>query len=167
MAITNEFRKAVELGKKVRVRIMLKDSMLVDVTMRQFDEMLDYALVNISDLYDEHDEEELKYSSSEWNEAYLNSQMVSVVSNFSKERVDLLKNIVKFLYRKDTDNCIIGAEVSTDKPIITRNQVGIVMTTVGAVVTVSGIFSRRGVLVVGGLCLAACGVSIVFTDKEE
>lgn len=166
MAITNEFREAVELGKKVRVRIMLKDSMLVDVTMRQFDEMLDYALVNISDLYDEHDEEELKYSSSEWNEAYLNSQMVSVVSNFSKERVDLLKNIVKFLYR-DKDNCIIGAEVSTDKPIITRNQVGIGMTTVGAVVTVSGIFSRRGVLIVGGLCLAACGVSIVFTDKEE
>ena len=39
MAVTNEFKEAVDSGKKIRVRIMLKDIMLVDPTMRQFDEI--------------------------------------------------------------------------------------------------------------------------------
>ena len=40
MAITNEFMEAVQSGKMMRVRIMLKDSLLVDPTAAQFDEML-------------------------------------------------------------------------------------------------------------------------------
>ena len=51
MAITNEFRDAVQTGKKTRVRIMLKDMMLVDPTMKQFDEMLEFAKSNIPDLF--------------------------------------------------------------------------------------------------------------------
>lgn len=43
MAITNEFTEAVQSGKMMRVRIMLKDSLLVDPTAAQFDEMERYA----------------------------------------------------------------------------------------------------------------------------
>ena len=39
MAITNEFTEAVQAGNKMRVRIMLKDSLLVDPTAAQFNEM--------------------------------------------------------------------------------------------------------------------------------
>ena len=40
MAITSEFMEAVNNGNRTRVRIMLKDIMLVDPTMAKFDEML-------------------------------------------------------------------------------------------------------------------------------
>jgi hypothetical protein len=165
MALTNEFRETVESGKKVRVRIMLKDSMLVDPTMRQFDEMLSFALSKISDLYDEHDGEELKYSSSEWNETYLNSQMVSVVSNFSNERVELLRNMVSFIY-SDRVERIRNEETKHSNISITRKQVGIGVTTVGAVAAVAGICAHQAVLIAGGVVVAAVGVGIILTDKE-
>ncbi|MFR3728268.1 hypothetical protein [Lacrimispora sp.] len=165
MAITNEFREAVESGKKVRVRIMLKDMMLVDPTMRQFDEMLDFAIGKIPDLYDEHDEEELKFNSSEWNEAYLNSQMVAVVSNFSKERVDLLRNMVKYLYRNKAEH-IRSNETYKPNSSISRKQIGIGVTAVGAAAAVAGICVHQGALIAGGVVVAAVGVGIILTDKE-
>ena len=73
MAITSEFMEAVNNGNRTRVRIMLKDIMLVDPTMEKFDEMLKYASSKMNDLYDEHDDETLKYDRTEWNEAYLKS----------------------------------------------------------------------------------------------
>ena len=38
-----------------------------------------------------HDGETLDYDTSSWTKDYLNQQMVAVVNNFSRERVDLLK----------------------------------------------------------------------------
>ena len=57
MALTNEFIDAVANNKKTRVRIMLKDIMLVDPSMKAFNEMLSYAESNMDNLYDEHDGE--------------------------------------------------------------------------------------------------------------
>ena len=165
MAITNEFKEAVDSGKKIRVRIMLKDIMLVDPTMRQFDEMMTYALSKIPDLYDEHDEEELRYNSSEWNETYMNRQMVSVVNNFSKERVDLLRNMVKYIYRNKAENIRREEEYKQD-PTISRKQVGIGITAVGAVAADAGICANQGLIVVGGVVAAAVGVGLILTDKQ-
>ena len=54
MVLTNEFIEAVENKKKTRVRIMLKDTLLVDPSFRVFNEMLEYAECHILDLYDKH-----------------------------------------------------------------------------------------------------------------
>ena len=43
MALSNEFKDAVEQGKTTLVKIMLKDSLLLDKSGREFDEMLAYA----------------------------------------------------------------------------------------------------------------------------
>lgn len=165
MAITNEFKEAVETGKKTRVRIMLKDIMLVDPTMRQFDEMLTFAKSNITDLYDEHNGETLKYDSSEWNEAYLNIQMVTVVSNFSKERVELLRNMVKYIYRDKAERIHSNNQYQSSSTIA-RKQVGMGVTAVGAATTVAGICTQQGLLIAGGVVIAAVGVGLIVTDKE-
>lgn len=165
MAITNEFRDAVENGKKTRVRIMLKDIMLVDPTMKQFDEMLDFAKVNILDLFDEHDGETLKYDRGEWSESYLNNQMVVVVSNFSKERVELLRNMVKYIYRDKVEKINTSTQYQNTTSI-TKKQVGIGMTAAGAVATVAGICAHQGLLIAGGVVVAAVGVGLIVTDKE-
>lgn len=166
MVITDDFRDAVENGKKLRVRIMLKDSMLVDPTMRQFDEMLNHVSLKMQDLYDEHDGENLKYNRSDWDESYLNSQMVAVVSNFSKERVELLRNIVKHLYR-DKAARIHAQENASSDIHITRKQVGMGVAVAGTVVAVVGVCAQQGLMIAGGAVIAAVGVGIILTDKED
>ena len=145
MAITSEFMEAVNNGNRTRVRIMLKDIMLVDPTMEKFDEML-------------------KYASSKMNEAYLNNQMVVVVGNFSKERVELLRNMVRFLYRDKAEKIKTQAD-SEQSYQITRKQVGTGVTAVGAVAAVAGICVQSGALIAGGVVVAAVGVGMIVTDK--
>ena len=165
MAISNEFREAVSTGNKISVRIMLKDIMLVDPTMKQFKEMLDFAETNLQNLYDEHDGEVLKYDHSDWNVSYMNSQMVVVVNNFSKERVELLQNLVKFIY-KDKIQQINTSYQPKSKTGITKKQVGMGITAVGAATAVAGICASQGMLIAGGVVAAVVGVGLIVTDKE-
>lgn len=58
MALSADFIKAVDSNDTLMTRIMLKDSMLVDLTLNQFKERLAYAESKMSDLYDEHDGEQ-------------------------------------------------------------------------------------------------------------
>lgn len=95
MALTKEFRDAVEQGNLLRVRIMLKDSLLVDTSFEQFNEMLRYAELRLKGLWvsDEEDDEGFSQSPDE-----LNNILVGLVNCFSKRRVDHLKKLIKKIY---------------------------------------------------------------------
>lgn len=164
MVVTEEFRQAVEDKKIIRVRIMLKDSMLVDPTMLQFDEMISFALPLLDNLYDEHDDEILEYDKMQWNENYLNKEMVTVVNNFSKDRIELLRNIVKYLY-KDRVESIKNDRQKNTSSSVSRKQIGIGVTAVGAAVTIAGICTAEGLVIAGGVVIAAVGVAMIVTDK--
>lgn len=96
MAITNAFRSAVASGNVIGVRIMMKDSLLVDPTFAEFNQMEQYAR-NMNGLYDEHDGRELEEDKTAWNDDYMNKLMVQVVGNFSHERISRLNEIVRYL----------------------------------------------------------------------
>ena len=100
MALTDSFREAVLSGDVVSVRIMMEDSLLADRTFATFNEM-EKAAASMEGLYDEHDGEELVEDHSLWNDDYMNSQMVKVLSNFSHERLDHLKQVVRYLRPAD------------------------------------------------------------------
>lgn len=166
MAISQEFMETVDSGKTLRTKIMLKDSMLVDPSLVMFEEMIRYAEDKMPDIYDEHDEEVLKYSVGDWTESYLNAQMVAVVGNFSKERIELLKNVVRYLY-KDKANLIKEKRVKENNIHISRKQIGTGITIAGAAVTVMGICASEGMIIAGGVVLAATGVALIISDKEN
>ena len=166
MAISQEFMETVDMGKTLRTKIMLKDSMLVDPTLITFEEMISYAEDKMPDLYDEHDEEVLKYSVGDWTESYLNAQMVAVVGNFSRERIELLKNVVRYLY-KDKANIIKEERVKENFVHISRKQIGAGIAVAGAAVTVAGICASEGLIIAGGVVLAAAGVALIISDKEN
>lgn len=96
MALTNSFHEAVKEGNVRRVRIMMKDSLLVDPTFTDFNNMEKEAR-DMSGLYDAHDGREFISDASEWNNDYMDTLMVQVVSNFSHERIEHLKNVVEKL----------------------------------------------------------------------
>ena len=96
MAITNSFRDAVSSGNVKGIRIMMKDSLLVDPSFAEFDEMSRLA-AGVSGLYDVHDGRELQQDRSAWDDNYMDKLMVQVIGNFSKERLAHLQAVVKYL----------------------------------------------------------------------
>lgn len=161
MALTNEFIGAVDNRKLIRVRIMLKDSMLVDPSLNDYNEMLAYASSKLNDLFDEHDGEKLSYEMYDWNENYLNDQMVKVVNNFSNERLELLCNMVRKLYGKKFEEEVKNQTRSH----ISKKQIGTGAVAVGAVATIAGVCLSETALVVGGIAVTAVGAVMIITDK--
>lgn len=96
MALTNAFYEAVQSGNVRRVRIMMKNSLLVDPTFEEFHAM-EKATTSMSGLYDVHDKKEFVIDRNSWNDEYMNMVMVKVISNFSHERIDHLKDVVRYL----------------------------------------------------------------------
>ena len=167
MALTNEFIDAVANNKKTRVRIMLKDIMLVDPSMKAFNEMLSYAESNMDNLYDEHDGESLNSNSATWDEDYMNQQMVSVVTNFSMERVNTLKRIIEFLYgskveeTKETVSRTTATSSSPKNGLTGQQIVGGIVAVAGAGALIGGIVgSNVPIAIVGGVAIA--GGAILF-----
>ena len=96
MAITKAFTDAVASGDIRGIRIMMKDSLLVDLTSHDFNEMSRLA-AKVSGLYDAHDGRMFIEDSSAWNDDYMNKLMVQVVGNFSHECLSHLKEVVRYL----------------------------------------------------------------------
>ena len=170
MTLTKEFIDAVDNGKKTRVRIMLKDIMLVDPSLKKFNEMLAYAEKNLLDLYDEHNGEDLIYNSSMWDEDYMNQQMVLVVNNFSRERIELLKKIVEKLYSYKiyadlgSDNNTSSSGYKEKNSLTTVQVTGGVIAVAGAGALIGGIVSSSaaiaimgGIAMTGGIAMVALG----------
>ena len=70
MALTNAFHEAVSTGNVRRVRIMMKDSLLVDPSFREFNEM-ERAAATMHKLYDVHDGRALDENKEHWNKDYM------------------------------------------------------------------------------------------------
>ena len=163
MALTNEFINAVANNKKILVRIMLKDIMLVDSSMKTFNEMLSHAESNMDNLYDEHDGEKLNGNSATWTVDYMNQQMVSVVTNFSRERVNTLKKIVEFLYgnkveeTKETGSRTTAATSSSKNGLTGQQIVGGIVAVAGAGALICGIVNVP-IAIVGGVAIAGGAV---------
>jgi hypothetical protein len=168
VGVSEEFQEAVETGKTMRVRIMLKDSMLVDPSLEQFYEMEKYAKSRISGLYVQHDGELLLYDEEAWNENYLNKQMVTVVNNFSSERVALLQQMVSCLYKekvkfiKDEKK----GKTTEHRNGISRKQIGVGVAVVGTFGAIAGVCTSQMPLVAGGALVVIAGIVISATDKE-
>ena len=96
MALTNAFYTAVKEGKVRRVRIMMKDSLLVDPTFQLYKDM-EKAADSMAGLYDAHDGRDFIMDSTKWNDDYMSLLMVQVIDNFSHERLDHLKKVVHHL----------------------------------------------------------------------
>lgn len=95
--ISEAFYKAIEEHDLLSLRIMIKDSLLVDPSYRQVNRMLE-LVKDVPEMYEEHDGREVSYDKSKWNTDYMNTKMVQIVDNFSKERLEHLKQVVHFIF---------------------------------------------------------------------
>lgn len=166
MAITNEFKNAVKENNTRMVRIMIKDSLVIDPTFKESAEMLALAEPVLIDLYDEHNGENLDFSTSHWNKEYMDKQMVQIIFNFSKERLELLKKICKYLYQDRIENIKSErAEQNKKENISTQKYIGGSIVIGGAATTVAGLVIAEPLLVGLGITIMVVGGVIIAIDK--
>ncbi|WP_196001920.1 hypothetical protein [Clostridium sp. 1001271B_151109_B4] len=96
MALTKAFYEAVNSGNVRRVRIMMKNSFLVDPSFTEFKEMEKVA-ASMQGLYDAHDGRGFEENQDNWDDNYMDKQMVKLISNFSHERISHVKDVVRHL----------------------------------------------------------------------
>lgn len=168
MALTKAFTDAVLSGDKLGTKIMIKDILIIDPSLRDYNEMIKFAEENMPNLYDSHDGEMLKDSSAEWTEDYLNEQMVILIGNFSKERLELLKKMVQKLYYKPEEKVVVRNQhyQEATPEWSSKKKVGTALAVVGGVTAVAGFVTTNMLAIGGGLGAAAVGVVLVVTDKE-
>ena len=173
MGISEELKKAVQEDYHTRVKIMLKNKLLIDVGGREFQESLEYVKHEIPGFMDIHDGEVFK-SSEQWTEDYMNSQLVNLINNFSIERVNLLIQVVQVLgKKKNTDNVHPTTEKNkkTGRSIVRRparkKEKGIAICAVGAAVVGTGLVLKTTVTVplIGGVAMIA-GAAMFLSDDD-
>lgn len=98
MALTPEFISAVSAGNLLRVRIMLKDSLLVDKRFIQFTEMRRYAEGRGINFWTEKTEELEIAPKAEWNVDLMNLELTRLVNDFSKERLVYCQSLIEKVY---------------------------------------------------------------------
>lgn len=102
MALTPEFMTAVKNNNLLRVRIMLKDSLLVDKSFAQFQEMCQYAKrLGVNFWMEKTEELEMKPEES-WNITLMNLELTKLVNDFTKEHLDYCKKIIEKVYGSDS-----------------------------------------------------------------
>ena len=130
------------------------------------DTLLVYAENNLEELYDEHDGEVFSNDLSAWTKDYLAEQMVNVVTNFSKERVEFLKNICKHLYSARAEKIENERRTENSQKIqVTRKQVGTGLAIAGVASAVVGIAISKPLVIGVGVAAAVAGGVLIVTDK--
>ncbi|QIG36253.1 hypothetical protein IBB3154_0762 [Ligilactobacillus salivarius] len=159
MTLTTEFRDAVQNKNVISVKIMLKDSLLLNG--ENFKEMLEYAKEQIPSLIDEHDGEIFK-PETEWDEDYLNEQLVVLVNNFSEERIKLLQSIIHKLYGKQTTNeADLTKSLSTDRELTSLQKKGTMVATAGTATFVTGLAGLAMKMSWGGPVTLVGGAAVI------
>lgn len=165
MAITQEFREAVQNKDTRMVRIMLKDSLVVDPTFSEFNQMITLAETNIDDLYDIHNAETLNYDMSSWTKDYMDDQMVQVVYNFSKERIQILKYICKHLYSQRVKKIEAERKTTNNQIHFSKKEIGTGMVVGAVVATAVGLAIAKPVIIATGVAIGIAGGILIAIDN--
>ena len=168
MSLSPEFISAVDSGNKLRTRIMLKDCMVLDPTFTTYDERAAYAISKMPDLYDDHDGEVLEHDMTAWTKDYMDSQMVTLIDNFSKERVELLRSVCRNIFSETAERIHVETvirDAQKERKSVSKKQIGTGVAIGGGVAAAVGIACSQPVITVAGAVAVVVGGVMIFTDK--
>lgn len=112
MSIAPELKKLVDEGDLVQIRCYLANYLIVDPTFALFDESLTEVSTHLP-IIQEFDGGVFEEDRSRWDTDYLNEQIVASFSNFSKERIDHIKDIIRVVVREKSTTSKASENLST------------------------------------------------------
>lgn len=102
--VSSEFQSSIAEKNLLLARIMLKDSMVIDPTFKQFDEMLSYAKARLPEIMVPFDYEPLENDIQKWDMDQMNAELVLLVQNFSDNRILHLKKLISTVRARGIQN---------------------------------------------------------------
>ena len=116
MSIAPEFKNFVENNDLIQIRSYLANYLVVDQTFATYEEAFKYASERLP-VVQKHDGSILESECANWNKEYLNSQLVAVVSNFSEERIEHIKQVIKNVLSKPGQGVTSNISVTQEKKV--------------------------------------------------
>ncbi len=98
MSLTDSFITALNNKDITKIRAAVTNSFTADPSLSYFKELMDAVNRSGIDIFEPHNDDELKYNKQDWTKEYLTNQLTEIQFNFSKERLDLLKQMTKYIY---------------------------------------------------------------------
>ncbi|MEE3452836.1 hypothetical protein [Dialister sp.] len=162
--VGSDFKKNVASGDVELVRLDIKNTIIPSYrqthTFHELDEYLAYADSRISNLYDAHDGEIFPDNKTEWTSKLLVAEMVTLVDNFSHERLDFIKRICVYLYGGEKP--LGGSHISKRKKAGNSRQKssGCFPIVAGAFIAVSGAIMAKFPVIMAGIVVAVLGTAL-------
>ena len=179
-----DFIKSVDEKNYEKVRISLSNELLLDPRGSTFSEMLQYAVANAPDLFEEN--KEANYSvppKADWDEAFLFKVKNDLDFNFSKEKLAFYEEVVKTVGKskaerieeeerqeKERKNAEPKGsdKLEKDKSRFPVNTVFIPVSAGGAILAIIGLAAEKTLLtVVGGAVLIVGGVILLTNNLKN
>ena len=101
MAISREFQNAVKEKNILRIRIMLKDSLFIDRSFSMFKKLLEHTEERGVKVLMEA-EDSLERADKPWTVELMNSELTSLVGDFTEEHIQYVKDIIINIYGEVT-----------------------------------------------------------------
>lgn len=172
--ITEKIKSCVIKNDKESLYIILSDYLIED--FKKFDENIKYIQKYI-DIFVKHDQKQLEEDKEKWNENYLFLEKGRLITNFSKERVEHIKNIIKKLYPEKNKEIPTSTTYSTGtnkkrKPTINKKKtsgddiIPKIAVGTGAIIAGVGLLSLKISLIAMGAVVAVGGVVYKY-NKEN
>lgn len=113
MAVSKEFIQAIKEKNELRIRLMLKNSLLLDTSFRSFWEMVRVAESNGIEVWMENSGHPLERKSKPWSMDDMNYEITAVVNDFTEEHIRYLMDIIGEVYQTNA---------SMERKTITQQQ---------------------------------------------
>jgi hypothetical protein len=97
--MTPKIEELIKEKDVLALKIALKNRITLDPSFKEFDALNKYIKKHGIELYEKHDGKAFEEDSSKWDKDYMNTELVRLVTNFSVERVNQLRKVVKVVYK--------------------------------------------------------------------
>lgn len=95
-----QFIDDVKGGDLISVRLTLTNELMLDPRGGSFEEMLRFAETNMSDLYENDNNKSFSSNEADWNKELLYDLKNELDYNFSRNKLDLYRKIIKVVLRE-------------------------------------------------------------------
>lgn len=102
MAVSTDYLQAVKAKNKLKIRLMMKNSLVLDPTFNSFWEMERIAREQGIDVWEQQSEFGFERKPKPWNRADMDYEITAIVDDFTKEHMKYLMEIIKEVIGKGT-----------------------------------------------------------------
>lgn len=95
------FEEALRKNNILKIRLMMKNSLLYDPSFKSFDEMEKLAEKYKVNIWQDSSVEVLEKRDKPWTIDDVNYELTAIVNHFAKERIAYLKNLITEVYYRD------------------------------------------------------------------